>query len=335
MKKYMKFAAASLILSLSLLLSAGCCLSGTRKEEPVSDTGFYFDTVVKITLYGVKDDSLIRECFSRMAEYESMLSRTREGSDVWNINHSQGLPTKVSADTAALIKTALYYAEISDGAFDITIAPVTDLWSFEGEGEHDLTDPEKIKEALTHVDYHQIELDGSIVTLKDAKAAIDLGGIAKGYIADRLKEFLVSQGITSGIIDLGGNLLTIGEKPDGTPWKLGVRKPFAQTASELAATVTANGLSLVTSGTYERYFEKDGTLYHHILDKNTGYPAKTGLSSVSILCGSSVDGDALSTACFLLGPDRGMVLIESLENTEALFITGDGNLRRSSGFPYE
>lgn len=339
MKKNCKFVIASLILSLALLLSTGCNLSVSSKSQPVSGTGFYFDTVVKITLYGVTDDSLIQECFSLMADYESLLSRTREGSDVYNINHSHGKPIEVSEDTASLIKIALHYAEISDGAFDITIAPATDLWDFEGEGEHALPDPEQLSKALAHVDYRNIELDGSTVTLKDPEAAIDLGGIAKGYIADRLKEFLMdgsaASGLTGGLIDLGGNLLTIGTKPDNTPWKLGIRKPFAETASELSATVTVSDLSLVTSGTYERYFEKDGTLYHHILNKETGYPANTALSSVSILSGSSVDCDALSTTCFLLGLDKGMELIESLEDTEALFIAENGDLYRSSGFPSE
>ena len=337
MKKYIHSVTASLILSLALLLSAGCGLSGSSGEKPVSDTGFYLDTVVTITLYGVQDDSLIRDCFSLIADYESVLSRTREGSDVWKINHSQGAPTEVSKDTASLIQTALHYAEISKGSFDITIAPVTDLWNFEGEGEHSLPDQTQLSEALTHVDYRNIILDGTTVTLKDPEAAIDLGGIAKGYIADRLKEYLldkgVSAGLTGGLIDLGGNLLTIGTKPGNTLWKLGVRKPFAETAAELSATVTVRDLSLVTSGTYERYFEKDGTLYHHILNKETGLPADTGLSGVSVLSPSSTDCDALSTTCFLLGPDKGMELIETLEDTEALFITEDGALLRSSGFP--
>lgn len=333
MKKHHKFTCASLLFSLALSLTG--CTSGTASKEPVSDTGFYFDTVVSITLYNIENDDLIQDCFSLMADYEAMLSRTRENSDVWNINHSQGEPVEVSADTASLIETALHYAELSGGAFDITIAPVTDLWDFQGEGEHALPDPEELEEALSHVGYENIVLNGTTVTLKDPEAALDLGGIAKGYIADRLKAFLVSKGVTSGFIDLGGNLLTIGVKPDGSNWKIGVRKPFAKTTSELCATVSIADDSLVTSGTYERYFEIDDTLYHHILDKETGYPVSNGLTSVSIISSSSVDCDALSTTCFLLGLEEGLELIESLEDTEALFITEDGTLHRSSGFPVE
>lgn len=333
------FAELSIILLPALLLFTGCGRSPSRHPDPISDTGFYLDTVVTITLYGVADDSLIQDCFSLMADYEALLSRTRPGSDVWKINHSQGEPVQVSPDTADLIRRSLYYSGLSDGAFDVTIAPVTDLWDFTGEGQPSLPDPAQLSEALAHVDYRNILLEDTSVTLSDPQSAIDLGGIAKGYIADRLKEFLLTNGresgLIGGIIDLGGNILTVGSKPDGSSWRIGVRRPFAQTAAELAATVTCSDLSLVTSGTYERYFELDGTLYHHILDPQTGYPADTDLSSVSILASSSMDCDALSTSCFLLGLDQGMALIETLADTEALFITENGELYRSSGFPQE
>lgn len=320
-----------LLLVFSFLL-CGCSLVSASRSEPVTGTGFYFDTVVTLTLYDA-DESLIQECFAQMADYEALLSRTREGSDVWNINHSQGQTAEVSPITASLLETALSYAELSNGAFDPTIAPLTDLWDFQGEGTHSLPAESDLEEALRHVGYEKVHLNGTSVTLTDPETAIDLGGIAKGYIADLLKEFLLSRGITSGLIDLGGNLLTIGSKPDGSPWKLGIRKPFSQTASELCAAVSITDDSLVTSGSYERCFELDGTRYHHILEKTTGYPANTGLTSVSITSHFSVDCDALSTVCFLLGLEDGMQLIESLENTEALFITEDGTLHRSSGFP--
>ena len=180
--------------------------------------------------------------------------------------------------------------------------------------------------------YKNIKITGNTVTLSDAQAAIDLGAIAKGYIGDRVKDFLLSKGITSGMINLGGNVLVIGEKPDGSLWKIGIRKPFSEDGSELSAVVSAADQSVVTSGTYERYFIKDNTLYHHILNTQTGYPARTGLSSVSILSDGSAKGDALSTICFLLGPEKGMDLIEKTDGVEALFITEEGELLYSSGF---
>lgn len=309
-------------------------VQAAQSSDQISEVGFYFDTVIQITLNGTQDESILKECFALMSDYENMLSRTRENSDVWNINHSNGAPTKVCEDTAELLKLALHYSELSDGAFDVTIAPVSILWDFQGEEPHQIPSDEALAEALSHVDYRQVELDGTTVTLKDPDMSIDLGGIAKGYIADRIRDLLIERGVPSGFIDLGGNILAFGEKPNKTPWKIGIRKPFG-TATELIATVTGPGRSVVTSGTYERYFELDGTLYHHILNPSDGYPVENGLYSVTILSESSADGDALSTTCFSLGLEKGMELIESLENIESMFITDDLKLHRSSGFPGE
>ena len=315
-----------------VLALAACKHAGSYSQGGISETGFYLDTVVTLTVYGTEDKSILQGAFSLIADYESMLSRTREGSDIWNINHSAGTPTEVSAETISLLQTALNYCELSDGAFDITIAPVTDLWDFHGEGSGNVPDQEQLAEALSHVNYKNIKITGNTVTLSDAQAAIDLGAIAKGYIGDRIKDFLLSKGIASGMVNLGGNVLVIGEKPDSSLWKIGIRKPFSEDGSELSAVVSAADQSVVTSGTYERYFIKDNILYHHILDPKTGYPAQTGLSSVSILSDSSTEGDALSTTCFLLGPEKGMNLIEKTNGVEALFITEDGELLYSSGF---
>ncbi len=324
------FSAALLLLSLAL------CLGGCRRQDPsaqISDIGFYFDTVVELRLNGTDDQSLIDECFDKMKEYEALLSRTREGSDVWRINHSAGEPVEVSDDTAALIALAQKYYELSDGAFDITVAPYLTIWDFPNN-------PGKVPAAASlaaariHVGLPLLRLEGNTVTLDDPRASIDLGGIAKGYIADRLKEYLAGKGVTSGYINLGGNMLAIGTKPGGVPWNIGIRRPFGE-ASDTITTVKIDGLSVVTSGPYERYFEKDGTIYHHILNPTDGYPVQNGLSSVTILSRSSADGDALSTSCFVLGLERGMELIESLDGIEALFITDDEELHYSSGFPKE
>lgn len=325
-----------LLLLISVFLS-GCGridFTAATSEKQISDTGFYFDTVVTITLNGTDDDAVLKSCFSLMADYEKKLSRTLEGSDVWNINHSSGAPTEVSEDTERLIKKALDFAALSDGAFDPTIASVVSLWNFRDNDSCSLPDRKAVEEALTHVDYRNVNLHNNTVTLKDPETSIDLGGIAKGYIADRLKEYLESEGIESGTINLGGNLLAIGKKNDEKMWKFGIQKPFGE-SSELAATVSVDDMSVVTSGTYERYFKKDGVIYHHILDPENGCPVQNGLQSVTILSRSSADGDALSTACFVLGLERGMELIESIEDTEALFITEDGKLHRTSGFPEE
>ncbi len=328
----MRFLGGSLALSLLLGGCAQTPAGAASLDDKLSDTGFFLDTVVTVTLYQKDARQLIDECFTLMNDYENMLSRTREGSDIWNINHSGGEPVTVSEETAGLIEKALYYAELSGGTFDPTIAPVVSLWDFQGEGEHTLPDEDALAEALTHVGYENVELDGTTVTLTDPDAAIDLGGIAKGYIADCLKDYLVSQGVECGLIDLGGNILTVGRRPDGKEFTIGIRRPFSS-ATDLIGTVTVDGKSVVTSGTYERYFELDGVLYHHILDPEDGYPFDNGLTSVTILSSQSVDGDALSTACFTLGLEDGMELVESLDGIEAMFITEDMELHKSSGFP--
>ncbi|MDD6326037.1 MAG: FAD:protein FMN transferase [Lachnospiraceae bacterium] len=320
----------TLTLTVSMLTN-GCSLS-SDKNATASKTGFCLDTVVSLTLYGTKEEAPLEECFSLLETYESLLSRIKEGSDVWNINHSSGMPVTVSKETAQLIETALDYSARSDGAFDITIAPLLDLWNFKPE-QHEGTvpDADQIQEALSHVDYKKVQLDGATVTLLDPQASIDLGGIAKGYIADRLRDYLISEGYDSALINLGGNILTVGAKPDGSAFRVGIRKPFSESGEQLE-TVACKDRSVVTSGTYERYFEQDGKRYHHILSPSDGYPVENGLASVTILSPSSTDADALSTACFVLGPEKGLELIESLDGIEALFVTDELEEISSSGF---
>lgn len=302
-----------------------------QTSASISDTGFYFDTVVTIRLDGTQDETILEEAFAQMARYEAILSRTCEGSDVWNINHSGGQTVEVHDETAELLALALDYAALSDGAFDITIAPYIDLWDFQNNPgnvpSHDM-----IAQAGKHIGISGLHLNGTTVTLDDPDASIDLGGIAKGYIADRIKEFLLEKGITSAFINLGGNVLTIGTKPDGQLWNIGIRDPFL-TASDIISIVKIDDQSVVTSGTYERFFEKNGTVYHHILDPHTGYPVQNGLKSVTILSDSSADADALSTTCFVLGLDKGMELIESLDYAEAMFLTEEKEIHYSNGFP--
>lgn len=307
-------------------------LSGCRAADttPVSKTGFYFDTVIKITLYGDVPDSLFDDCFALCEKEEALISRTLEGSDVYRINHAGAAPVTVSDDTASLISSALSYSRLTNGAFDCSIAPLVSLWDIKNN-KGVIPSDQQIASALSLVDYNGIQLDGNTVTLSNAASSIDLGGIAKGYIADKLKELLLSKGVTSALINLGGNVCVIGTKPDGSPFNIGIQKPFAEEGTPITSVKIANQ-SLVTSGTYERYFEKDGRIYHHILDPSTGWPCDNGLNSVTILSDASVDGDALSTACFVLGLEKGLQLIESLPDVEAMFITTEDELIYSSGF---
>ena len=312
-----------------LILASLCLFSLTgcqRNAAETTRTGFYLNTVVSITLYDRPDeDPLFDEAMSLIGECDSLLSKTAEGSDIYRINHAEGSPVEVDIRTAELLSIALSYASLSDGLVDPTIGTLSDLWNFGDTNEGIVPSREDIEEALSHIDYTKVKLSGNTVTLLDPKARLDLGFIAKGYIADKLKAFLIENGVANGIINLGGNVLTIGTKPDGSDYHIGVQKPFAETGTALT-TLTVRDRSLVSSGNYERYFEKDGILYHHILSTRDGYPVNSGLNGVTIISENSVDGDALSTLCFILGYEKGRKLIDSLPDTEAVFISDAGEL---------
>lgn len=318
----------SLLVS-SVLLLGGC---GTSKE-PVSQTGFYFDTIVQITVYNETDVSCLENCLKLADKYEKMFSHTIEGSDIWKINHSNGRPVTVSDETIQLLEIALSYCDMTQGRIDITIETASELWDFHGNGSLNsgkIPDEKATAEAVSHVDYHNLLIDGNTVTLADADASISLGFIAKGYIADKIKEYLLSQNVQSAIINLGGNLLAVGSKPDGTPFQFGIQKPFDTQGTPITV-LSVSDKSAVSSGVYERYFYQDDILYHHILNPADGYPIQNNLLGVTVLSASSAAGDALSTSCFVLGLDEGMELIESLEDVEAIFITEDYRLHYSSG----
>lgn len=311
----MKHLRIILIAAITLLLTA-CSF---KSNEPISKTGFYFDTVITISIYDSKDTELLDNCFSICEEYEKQISRTIETSEISKINNAKGMPVSVSNSTLELLKKGIAYGELTNGAFDITIAPLSELWDFKNNTGN-IPSEDDITEALSHVNYKNIVIDGNSVTLTDPNAAIDLGGIAKGYIADKLREYLSSKDVKSALINLGGNILTIGEKPDGSAFNIGIQKPFDE-QNKTITSVSVKDSSVVTSGSYERYFKVNDTIYHHILNTQTGKPCSNDLVSVTILSESSVDGDALSTACFALGLDKGRELIEDIENVDAIFIT--------------
>ena len=329
--KNLIFMRIGVILSGCMVLLCGCGVS----REPVSRIGFYFDTVIQVTIYDSGKEDCLDGCMELADKYEKMLSATVEGSDIWNINHSDGEAVVVSDETLELLETALYHCELTEGRIDFTVESVSKLWDFHGGSSEGIAascvpDLASIKEALEYVDYHNLVIEGNTVTLKDPEACISLGFIAKGFIADRIKDYLLSQDVKSAIINLGGNLLAVGSKPDGTPFNFGIQRPFDEQGT-IIDSLAVSDASLVSSGVYERYFYQDDTLYHHILDTATGYPVENNLLGVTILSDSSMTGDALSTSCFVLGLKEGMELIEKLEGVEAIFITNDYELHYSSG----
>ncbi len=323
-----KFSRKWAALWVALSLSVGGLTACAAAEEKVTATGFFFDTVVTITLNNTSQstvDNILQIC----GEYEELLSKTVEGSDVWRINHSEGQPVTVSQHTLNILDVASKFSGLSEGAFDVTVAPIVELWDFTGNTAV-LPDAQEIKDRLALVGYQMIQVNGDMVTLP-AGMAVDFGGVAKGYIADRIAEYCRESGVKSGILNFGGNVVVLGEKPDGEPWKVGIQDPRSNTGTSIAA-VSVRGKSVVTSGIYERGFTLDGVRYHHLLDPDTGWPAQNELASVTIISDSSADGDALSTSCFVLGLEKGMALIDSLDGIEAIFIDRDNKITTSSGF---
>lgn len=308
-----------------------------KPEEPITATAFKLNTVVKVTIYDSQDEKILQDALALCDKYEKIFSRTRTDSEIYLLNDGK-LPQEdgyyiLSEECAELIGKGLYYSELSRGAFDITIEPLSSLWDFTS-GEKQIPDPQTLVEAQKHVGYEKVELKGNKIRFQEDGMGLELGAIAKGYIADKIKEFLISEGIESAVIDLGGNVLCIGTRPDGEAFRVGIQKPFAD-RNETVATAGIRDRSVVSSGIYERYFEKDGKLYHHILNPKSGYPYENGLTAVTILSDESVDGDGLSTVCFALGLEKGLELINSLPDTQAVFITEDGELHYSEHFEEE
>ena len=285
-----------------------------------SALGFYLDAV--ITISGYADNEILEVAVALCGEYEKIFSRTVKGSDVWRINHGEGSPVRVCGDTAELLTIALEVCEKSGGALDITIAPASDLWDFKAD-EPEIPDSGELSSAAELVDYTKLKLEGDMVTLP-AGMAIDLGAVAKGYIADKAAEYLKEKGVESAILNLGGNVVALGCKPDGSKWSIGIQDPEKENGRAGYSVLVADE-SVVTSGIYQRGFDKDGVRYHHILDRATGWPVQNGLASVTIIADSSAMADAMSTACFVLGRDMGMSFAEEM-GVQAVFIGKDGKV---------
>lgn len=325
------------LLLVTLLGFAALYEKKQQPKEPLTATAFKLNTVVTVNIYDSNDKTLLDDVMELCDHYEKLFSRTLNSSEIFQLN-AQTLKQEngafvLSPETAELVSKGLYYGKLSNGAFDITIAPVSSLWDFTSE-EKKVPSEEAIQTYLPLVNYEDVTIDRNKLTFAKDGMGLDLGAIAKGYIADKMKEFLIAKGVKSATINLGGNVLCIGKKPDNTPFRIGIQKPFAD-RSETIAVIDLEDKSVVSSGIYERYFEKDGAFYHHILNPDTGYPCNNHLVSVTIISNQSVDGDGLSTSCFALGLEKGMELINRLPDVHAVFITDDDQLHYSDHFQEE
>ena len=311
-----------------LFLCTGCQMQTNSNSQLYEKNFIYFDTVINLQFYANENgNDLMNHCVEMCSGYENTFSRTLETSELYAINHRTENTVTVSDDVAQLISVGLEYYQLSNGKFDITVAPLSDLWDFKSE-DAVVPDEDAILEALDKVGADQISLSGNTLTFSSDQVMIDLGALVKGFVADHLKSYLVENGVSSGLLNLGGNVLTIGSRPDGSSWNIGIQKPFDD-QEPIADVVKIKDKTVVSSGIYERYFEQDGTIYHHILDPDTGYPIQNDLWGVSIICDSSLTGDALSTTCMTLGYEEAYKLINSLENTDAEFILDGCDLRKT------
>ena len=346
------------VLVCPILLFTGCgnitdADTSTTGNEPISISSIKLNTAVQITIYDSQDKSLLDDCLALCDRYELIFSRTNENSELYKLNHRKDTSDKdpnadgqtipypisgtadtwhISEDLASLLSQGLSITRESDGAFDIAIAPLTSLWDFTAE-DPKVPDDAAIQKALPLCSSDGVTIDDQDITLPSDDIQFDVGAIAKGYIADRMKDLLVKKGVNSAIINLGGNVLCIGSKPDGTPFKVGIQKPFAD-RNETEAVMDITGKSVVSSGIYERCFKQNGKLYHHILNPKTGFPYDNSLISVTIISDQSVDGDALSTTCFALGLENGLKFAEK-KGVQAVFITEDYELHYTDGFQDE
>lgn len=298
--------------------------------EKYTNADFAMDTVVSETLYtsGADINTQIGE---KLREMETtLLSWTEENSQISQLNNAEGKTMEVSDDLAADLEKIRQLSQDSNGAFDPTLGKIIRLWDIDGENPH-VPDQSEIDTLLPEVGYEKIQVDGNNVTLLDG-CTLDLGAVGKGMGCDLIMDYLRSQPDVSGmILNLGGSsVMTYGEKPDGSPWKVALTDPRDTEGDYLGAITLDANQFLSTSGDYEKYFIEDGIRYHHILDPKTGYPVQNGLTSVTIVCDQGYLADGLSTACFVLGMDAAKPLLEKYD-AEAVFVDEDKNVYVTSG----
>lgn len=321
-----------LLVSLTLVTSLGGCASPTTESTSIKRTEILMGTPITLTLFNTSDTSILDEAFELIKNLENELSLNQSNTLLTTLNAQSGKsPVEVTKDLYTIVERGLYYSQLTSGAFDLTVGPLVKLWSI-GLPEARVPSQAEIDNVLPLIDYNQVALlpETTSIYLKKPHMALDLGSIAKGYTADRLVDFLKDKGIKHALIDLGGNIYTVGTKPDGSLWRVGIQDPFNPRNTVVGAIGVANQ-SVVTSGIYERFIEKDGISYHHLLDPKTGYPFDNQLAGVTIISDFSIDGDALSTSVFALGLEKGLPFIESLDGIEAIFITKDREIYTTSG----
>lgn len=316
----------------SIVLTAACGRpDGLFAAKPYKETRFLLDTVVEITAYGPGAEAAVGEAFAEIKRLHDLTNRFDEASQISEINRAAGkAKVLVDADVLTMIKRSRELADRVDRTFDITVGPLADLWGIGRKGDY-VPARADVEKVLPLVDYRLVVVDEppGTVYLPKAGMSLDLGGIAKGYAVDRVIELLKARGVKSALVNAGGDVRVIGRRPDGKPWRIGVQDPRKPDAV-IARLSLENWDTMETSGDYQRFIEKDGVRYSHILDPRTGFQPRR-LASVTMVINNSADGDVLSTALFVLGPERGLELLGQFPGAEAIMVTDDGKVIVSKG----
>ena len=328
-----------LVMVLGTILLAGCQKQAAApkiNETPYSDNQFLIGTYVNIRIYDDGKEDVLPLAFKKVKSLGDKVTVNQKGSEIDEVNAQAGIkPVKVTSDVYRLVKKAYQISEESHGGFDMAIGPITQLWHI---GFPDARKPSQaeIDAALKLVDYKKVKLNDQKQTiyLEEKGMALDLGAIAKGFIADEVVKLLKKHGVTTAIVDLGGNVYVLGKSPRGkdTPWTVGIQDPN-QARNVTVGSVLASNQTLVTSGIYERYLEVDGVKYHHLFNPKTGYPFDNDIAGVTIITKYSIDGDGLSTAVFSMGVQKGLKCVNKQKGVEAIFVTKDDKIYLSKGVP--
>lgn len=330
-----------LLLALCLTLSGCAWRDAVDAAAPLSRTVFAMDTVMNLTVYGENGAAALDAAEQELYRLDAHLARGTEGSAVYALNHEG---TIIDREAAYLLHASGSIAQATGGAFDPTVAELLDLWGFgSGAGEHRVPTQEEIDAALANVGAKHVHIDGEQVIL-DLPAQLDLGGVAKGYAGGCVEQILRGSGITSAVLDLGGDVALLGSKPVGGAWRVAIKDP-AQEGAYLGVLETEGDRFIMTSGVYERYFEENGVRYHHILDPKTGYPAHSDLVSATVICADGTWADALATACCVLGAEGALELWKTADWTpfDVILVTADGRVlytcdgftSQAEGYTYE
>lgn len=325
-----------IIIVVSIYLSACNNLGNVPNKDfetvPYESEDFAMGTVIRQRIYDNNAEEISKKVLNRIREIEDDMTVNKPGGEMNNLNSSAGMDfVEVKEDTIYVLEKSKEFSKKSNGAFDITVGPLVKEWDVLSDNPS-IPSEDKLKSLLNLVNYEDITIDKNLSKAKLEKKdqSVDLGAIAKGFAADEAKEIYREQKVKSAYIDIGGNIVLLGAKPDGSLWKVGIRNPRG-TEGSYVGIVSVKDKAIVSSGDYQRYFEKDGIRYHHIIDPKTGYPADSGLISTTVISELSIDADALSTATFILGLEKGMDLINGIEGVEAIFITKDKKIYLTDG----